>query len=485
MLSTTEVNGNGQTAILGGNANLRKAGASPGDTVFHPDSDGIIRRMAYSIQGLKTFGVVVAEVASTRLPPARSTARRSRSITPIPLGTIPTISLSDAWRGAFNDALVRGRIVVVGATAPSLQDIHAVATTGTIRPELQANAASTIMRGTPLSTVSTAVNLILIVLLGLIQPLVSLRLPRLRWVALAVAVGALYTIAVQLAFNSGTIIDLVDPLVALAVATMGSLAVLYLAETIERERVRSLFARFVPVSVVEQVLARTDENLRLGAVERDSTVLFSDLRGFTAFSEGQPPQRVLDVVNFYLAEMTEAILAAGGTLIAYMGDGIMALFGAPLEQPDHADRSLTAAREMLGPRLERFNGWMIAQGYPSGFRMGVGLHSGLVMAGNVGSEERLDYTAIGDTTNTASRLEGMTKGQPYMLFMSSATQERLTRPPDDLVSLGEFEVRGRAEKIAVWSIKAAAPGQAQDPAGPAESAEPPAERTEPTPVTPT
>ena len=182
--------------------------------------------------------------------------------------------------------------MVVGATAPSLQDINAVATTGTMSgPELQANAASTIMRGTPLSTVSTAVNLILIVLLGLIQPLVSLRLPRLRWVALAVAVGALYTIAVQLAFNSGTIIDLVDPLVALAVATMGSLAVLYLAETIERERVRSLFARFVPVSVVEQVLARTDENLRLGAVERDSTVLFSDLRGFTAFSEGQPPQR--------------------------------------------------------------------------------------------------------------------------------------------------------------------------------------------------
>ena len=373
VLSTTEVKGNGQTAILGGNANLRKAGASPGDTVFHPDSDGIIRRMAYSIQGLKTFGVVVAEVAGH--PIAASTLHGPA--VPIdyayPAGTIPTISLSDAWRGAFNDALVRGRIVVVGATAPSLQDIHAVATTGTMSgPELQANAASTIMRGTPLSTVSTAVNLILIVLLGLIQPLVSLRLPRLRWVALAVAVGALYTIAVQLAFNSGTIIDLVDPLVALAVATMGSLAVLYLAETIERERVRSLFARFVPVSVVEQVLARTDENLRLGAVERDSTVLFSDLRGFTAFSEGQPPQRVLDVVNFYLAEMTEAILAAGGTLIAYMGDGIMALFGAPLEQPDHADRSLTAAREMLGPRLERFNGWMIAQGTRAGSAWALG-----------------------------------------------------------------------------------------------------------------
>ena len=268
--------------------------------------------------------------------------------------------------------------------------------------------------------------------------------------------AVLYVIAVQLAFNGGTILDLVDPLVALTFATLGSLAVLYLAETIERERVRGLFARFVPVSVVDQVLARTDENLRLGAVERLSTVLFSDLRGFTAFSEGQHPQRVLDVVNFYLSEMTAAILEAGGTLIAYMGDGIMALFGAPLEQRDHADRALAAAREMLGPRLERFNQWMIEQGYPSGFRMGIGLHSGLVMAGNVGSDERLDYTAIGDTTNTASRLEGMTKGEPYMLFISNATRDHLTDPPNDLVFVGEYEVRGRTEKIAVWSIAPAA-----------------------------
>ena len=94
------------------------------------------------------------------------------------------------------------------------------------------------------------------------------------------------------------------------------------------------------------------------ACERDCTVLFSDLRGFTSFSETQPPEQVIEVVNYYLNEMTEAILAAGGTLISYMGDGIMAVFGAPLEQDDHADRALVAAREMIGPRLERFNaGW--------------------------------------------------------------------------------------------------------------------------------
>ena len=142
-----------------------------------------------------------------------------------------------------------------------------------------------------------------------------------------------------------------DTALALVLSTLGTLFILYLGETIERERVRSVFSRFVPAGVVDEVLASADENLRLGGVERDCTVLFSDLRGFTSFSETQPAARVIEVVNYYLNEMTEAILAAGGTLIAYMGDGIMAVFGTPLEQDDHADRAVAAAREMVGPRL--------------------------------------------------------------------------------------------------------------------------------------
>ena len=141
-------------------------------------------------------------------------------------------------------------------------------------------------------------------------------------------------------------------------------------------------------------------------MERDCTVLFSDLRGFTSFSEIQPAGLVIEVVNYYLNEMTEAILAAGGTLIAYMGDGIMAVFGAPLEQEDHADRAVVAAREMIGPRLERFNGVARRAGLRAQLRDGRGAQQRPVMAGNVGSEQRVEYTAIGDTTNTASRLEG-------------------------------------------------------------------------------
>ncbi len=484
VLGTNEVSGNGQTAILGGNANLRAAGAIPGDTVFYPDSDGVIRQMRYSIQGLKTFGVAAAGAFS---PPNLSASSFGAGSAPIdfayPPGSIPYYSFSAVWSGKFSPAAFRGKLVFVGATTSSLQDVHATPTAAAMPgPELQANVANTVLHGLPLREASSTLDIMLIVLLGVIQPLISLRLQRLWSVLLAIAIGAAYLVAVQLAFNGGTIVDVIPPLVALAVAMVGTLAVLYLVETVERERVRSLFARFTPAAVVDQVLARADENLRLGAVERDCTVLFSDLRGFTAFSETQHPERVIAVVNYYLEQMTEAILAAGGTLIAYMGDGIMALFGAPLEQPDHADRALGAAREMLGPRLQRFNQWMLdEEGYASGFRMGVGLNSGSVMAGNVGSEERLDYTAIGDTTNTASRLEGMTKGQDFMLFMAGATRDRLTRAPDDLVFVGDFEVRGRTEKIAIWSLTAVAVAPtpaataATEPAGaaaPADAAAP-------------
>src|SRR3954462_8724760 len=149
--------------------------------------------------------------------------------------------------------------------------------------------------------------------------------------------------------------------------------------------------------------------------------------------------------------MSDAIIDEGGTLVAYMGDGIMAVFGAPLEQPDHADRALQASRDML-QRLEGWNRWLRDSGLHQGFKMGIGLNSGGVMSGNVGSEKRLEYTALGDTTNTAARLEGMTKGTPYQLYVADSTRSMLNRPAEDLVPVGEAEVRGRKAKVTLWSL---------------------------------
>lgn len=219
------------------------------------------------------------------------------------------------------------------------------------------------------------------------------------------------------------------------------------------QRVRALFARFVPEAVVDDVLVRADEDLRLGGERSTVTVMFCDLRGFTAFSESRPPELVIDVLNRYLSAMSDAILLHGGTLIGFLGDGIVAVFGAPIEQADHADRAVAAARAMTCDALDTFNGWLREAEIGDGFRMGVGLNSGEVMAGNVGSERRLEYTVIGDVVNTASRLEAITKRMPHMVLMADSTRQMLTSEVRGLVAAPVLEVPGRRARVRCWSLE--------------------------------
>jgi adenylate cyclase len=456
VLATVNVTSEGGTTIFGGEPLLRELGVRPAEVRLTLDSDGVVRRFAHAYNRLGSFPVVTAEVMTGHKVAASTFKNGTLPIDYAgPPETFKSISYAKVLRGEFPAGRFDGKIVIVGASSPILQDLHSTSTTGSVDmpgPEIWANATATLLQGAPLRDTSGWLNIALIVVLGSLVPMGSLRVRPRRSLLSALALGVVFTIAVQVAFGEGLIVSFVYPLLALALGTLGTLAVLYVSETIERERVRAVFSRFVSADVVDEVLARTDANLRLGAVERDCTVLFSDLRGFTSFSETQPADRVIEVVNYYLNEMTEAILGAGGTLISYMGDGIMAVFGAPLEQDDHADRSLVTAMEMIGTRLDRFNSWLAEQGYEHKFVMGVGVNSGSVMAGNIGSEQRVEYTALGDTTNTASRLEGMTKGSGHMLFIADATRKRMRNPPDNLVLVGEFEVRGRVAKVPVWTL---------------------------------
>jgi adenylate cyclase len=457
VLGATEIGRDGSTGVLGGGSLLADLGARAASTNLVVDTDGSVRRLPYVDSHLKSFAVVAEEIA--RKHPIAASAFNHDGALPIDFaggpGRVKAYSYSKVLAGEFPAGAFAGKTVIVGASAPILQDVHATATTNGAQmagPEIWANAIGTLARGVPLDDAPGWLNVLLIVLLGVLAPLGSLRVRPLRALLDSLAAAIVFTIATQVAFDSGWIISFVYPLLALALATLGTLAVVYLSETLERERVHDLFARFVPADVVDEVVARADDNLRLGAVQRDCTVLFSDLRGFTSFSEKLPAERVIEVVNCYLNEMTEAILAAGGTLTAYMGDGIMAVFGAPLEQEDHADRALTAATEMIGARLASFNAWLAEQGHTHSFAMGVGVNSGPVMAGNIGSERRVEYTALGDTTNTASRLESMTKGSGRMLFVADSTRERLKRPAD-LVLVGELEIRGRIAPVPVWTVE--------------------------------
>jgi adenylate cyclase len=221
---------------------------------------------------------------------------------------------------------------------------------------------------------------------------------------------------------------------------------------LERARVRDIFSRFVPEHVVDEVLQRTDDDLRLGGVTLEGTVMFCDLRDFTAFAESLPADTVIEVLNRYVSEMSDAILDNEGTLVAYMGDGIMAVFGAPIEIAGHADRALAAAREMLHSRLRDFNRWLKENGLGEGFDMGMGLSTGPIMSGTVGSARRLEYTTVGDTTNTASRLEAMTKETPHSILIADSTRRSLRQAADDLVFVDELDVRGKRARVRLWTL---------------------------------
>ena len=374
-----------------------------------------------------------------------------------PPGHVRYVPFSRAVKRTFKPGSFRNRIVVIGAIAPSLQDRHPTSwPAGEMAgPEIHANAIDTLLRGAPLHDTG-----------GHRRPPDRARADAACRCCSGSCCGrssrsrsawprrSLYAVVAQIAFGRGLILPVVVPLVGLAIALVGTLVVHYLTASVERAQTRDLFSRFVPDSVVAQVLERadTEDDVRLGGELLTATVLFSDLRGFTSFAEGREPAEVIGVLNRYLTEMSDAILDHDGTLVAYMGDGIMAVFGAPIASDDHADKALGAAREML-ERLERFNAWIRSEGLGDGFKMGIGLNTGDVMSGNVGSARRLEYTAIGDTTNTAARLEGMTKGTPYQLFVADSTRSRLATPPDDLESLDELEVRGRKGAMKVWALR--------------------------------
>jgi adenylate cyclase len=452
VLATTEVDAKGRANVFGGEEVLRSVGARAGNSNLLNDEDGVIRRMPLQVEGLTSLSIAAVDVFRGERDRHR-TGSEWIDYAGEP-GTVDYVSFSRLLSREFADGLFDGKIAVVGAAAPSLQDTHSTAVGEGAQmsgPEVQANAMATALADFPLSEASHGLNVGLIVLLGLIGPATALAFGPLRAAIYGALAAVVFTVVVQLAFNSGLIISFLYPIAALLLGVTGALAIGLVLDAFERERVRDVFSRFVPEPVVAEVLKNVDEDLRLGGKKQVVTVLFSDVRGFTTYSESQPPEVVIEVLNRYLTMMTDVILKHGGTLVTFMGDGIMAVFGAPIETDDHADRAVAAAREMAGPALESFNEWMAERGEPEGFRIGIGLNSGPVMAGNVGSERRLEYTVIGDTTNTASRIEGMTKGTPHTIYLAESTRELLTGDNGHLEHVDSVDIRGRSAQVVIWT----------------------------------
>jgi adenylate cyclase len=451
VLATTETGPNGEHAVFGGEANVRAAGAVVGSGLLDLDSGDTARRFVYEAGGLPRLSIRAAKLAGR---PAGRDDLPAWIDYAGPPGTIPTYSWSRVLeRRVPRDALA-GKIVVVGVTALREGDVHSTSTTGDRQmagAEIHASEIATILGGFPLGDSPGWLDVLLILVLCCAVPLLAVRWSLRALIALPV-LAVIYLVAAQLAFGGGTILPVLWPVSGLVISGTGTGLALLSTEVLERRRLRLIFGRFVPEQVADQIIERGGGEGGLPGVELDATVLFVDLRGFTGFAEASPASLVIELLNRYLEEMGDAAYAHGGTVVVYMGDGLMAVFGAPVEQADHARRALAAAREMLGVRLARVNAWLRERGLDERFEIVVGMNSGPVMSGTVGSARRLEYTAVGDTTNVAARLQALAKELGEPLLISQSTRDRLGELPG-LEEVGEAELRGRVAPERLWTYR--------------------------------
>jgi adenylate cyclase len=218
-------------------------------------------------------------------------------------------------------------------------------------------------------------------------------------------------------------------------------------ERLAREEVaRANYSRFLPEYVVKQML-ENPESFKLGGVNQTITILFADIRGFTRISEHAAPESIVSLLNRYFSAMTDIIFAHGGTLDKYLGDGLMALFGAPTTTPEDASNALNAAVAMQR-RVLGINQELQAEGFPE-LNVGIGLHTGEVTVGYIGSERRSEYTAIGDTVNTASRLESNSKAGEILISdaTSKAAHSRYKLKPREPIT-----VKNRVQPVVLWEV---------------------------------
>lgn len=465
VLATSDYDASNGPNVIFGDEDLAAAGVKVGHVAFPDTPDNVFRRAPLGVDGLASFAAVAAARYTGRPVAGAGTDRSFLIDFAGGPGTITSIPYEDVVHDRFSPGEVKGRVVVVGTTGVALGDVHPTPFGGAPMsgPEINANAIATLIAGVPLRDAPGWLDALAVVVLAGLGAAAAFRPAVWITVAAAVAVAVLFAIAAQLAFAGGRVLDVSDPLLALALAAVGGVAVNFATVDRQRVRLRAEFERFVPADVVEQVMASAGEDQRLGGRRIYCSVMFADLRGFTAAAERLPPETVIEMLNRYLSEMSDAILDHGGTLVSYMGDGIMALFGAPIEQPDHADRAVAAAREMRDVRLPRFNGWCAGRVPGEGWRMGIGVASGPVMSGNVGSQRRMEYAAVGDTTNIASRLQSLTKETPAMVLIADSTRAALTAPVADLEAVGALDVRGRQVPAAVWTLAEPAGGAVSPP----------------------
>lgn len=422
------------------------------------DRDSIVRKLPLSIktqdalQNYLAFGYEV--VSRTNFPiPNEETLKPIERI--VYAGAPGSILHIPFWRLLEDDSVsprLKGKIVLMGVTASDLHDDQPTpvsrgkAMSGV---EIQANIVNMFLQGYRLQNLSPLILLIWILGASLISALIFIfSRGSLFPLLFNLGMGVVYLIVIVILFQYGIIANVIHINASWMLATLFLFSYKYFIGEKERNELKRLFSKYVSKDVLEEILQHP-EKVVLGGEVRELTIFFSDIRGFTALSERTNPQELVRILNRYFTIMTEEILRNGGVLDKYIGDAIMAFWGAPIEDPNQAENALRAGLGMVR-KLQMFNKELKARGGPQ-INLGIGIYTGQAVVGNVGSENRFDYTVIGDTVNMASRLEGVTKDYKVRMVIAETTKQKI-KETYPFISLGSVLVKGRKEKISIYTL---------------------------------
>jgi adenylate cyclase len=350
----------------------------------------------------------------------------------------------------IDPAAFRDKIVFVGVTAAGLFDVFETPFSNGKMPGVQIHAAvaDDILSNRFIREASRVVRIGTVTSAAMVIGLVATAVPA-WWAAAATAVflAGFSWIAARL-FADGYWLNLSQPAIAMALALFGGVAYQYFVEGREKRKMKKLFGQYVSKDVYEQLVANP-ALARLGGQRREMTVLFSDIRGFTTVSESGQPEAIVGMLNEYFTRMVDLVFARKGTLDKFVGDMVMALFGAPLDDPHHADHAVEAALDMI-EELAALNARWRSEGRPE-LDIGIGINTGPMIAGNIGSDAIMSYTVIGDAVNLGSRLESLNKQYGTRIIISDATRGALSRPYR-LRPLGDVVVKGKTQPVAIFEV---------------------------------
>ncbi len=364
--------------------------------------------------------------------------------------TIRQIRAGESENLELNPAEFSNKIVLLGASAISLLDVKATALSNSQAGEfLHASTASNILEQDFLYPVKDWITYGLMLLFAALTVLAVLFMPNMILASLLpVLIGLGYVVMAYTGFAYNYLFTIVPVLFILAFSLLLGISYRSYVEKHSKQKIRSMFSQYVSPSVLSHVVDHAETlSAEIGSSET-LTILFSDIRGFTQISENMEARKVVDMLNIYFSEMTDIIFDHDGTLDKFIGDAIMAFWGAPLKVSHHADQAVHAAITMR-QMLTKVNEKLSSLGYEQ-IDIGIGIHTGKVILGNIGSSKKLDYTVIGDSVNLASRIEGITKQYGVPLIISEDTYNELSEKLPCLV-VDAVRLKGKQHPIKLYT----------------------------------